>query len=658
MKAGSFRQQRERERLRKSYGNLEQLGSSTALASSNGSDSAKSVIRSPTSDVLNSWRRAHAVCFDVDCTCTVNDSLDLLAEFMGVGSSVASITSSAMDGTMALEDALEERLRIINCSPQDIQDFCLAHPPSSRLAPGIKELISALHSRGVAVYLISGGFREMTLPIARELGVPATNVFANRMNWQMDDETGLQPKLVGFDLKEPTAHQRGKVDAIAKLRQTFPYETIIMIGDGITDLEAASGDGAGADIFVGYGGVVERQAVAEGADWHVRSFDELRNALAKHSVAFIGSGAWACAAAMLVATNLASQELDDQFNPNLRMWVRGEELADGRNLTDVVNETNENVKYLPGVKLGHNLTAIADLEEAVRDADILIFCVPHQFAHAVCKQLRGVTKPGAIAISLTKGMRVRADGPQLISEMVRKSLGCDCSVLMGANIAKDIGSRQLSEATIGYSVLQNGETFKRMFQTDYFYVDLVPDVAGAEMCGTLKNIVACGAGVVDGLGMGPNTKAAIIRQGLLEMRKLSERMYPAVREATFFESCGVADLIATCYGGRNRKVAEAYTRSILSGEPKTFEELEVELLNGQKLQGVLTSNEVQEVLRVRGWEADYPFFTTVNRVLNGQLPPSAVVEYRKSEHCAPTPNDNDDKTWMDVSSVPAGAVAK
>ena len=57
-------------------------------------------------------------------------------------------------------------------------------------------------------------------------------------------------------------------------------------------------------------------------------------------------------------------------------------------------------------------------------------------------------------------------------------------------------------------------------------------------------------------------------------------------------------------------------------------------------------------------QADYPFFTTVNRVLNGQLPPSAVVEYRKSEHCAPTPNDNDDKTWMDVSSVPAGAVAK
>ena len=88
-------------------------------------------------------------------------------------------------------------------------------------------------------------------------------------------------------------------------------------------------------------------------------------------------------------------------------------------------------------------------QDAVRDADVLIFCVPHQFAHAVCRQLRGITASGAVAISLTKGMRVRPEGPQLVSEMMRKSLGADCSVLMGANIAKDIGAGQLSEATIG-----------------------------------------------------------------------------------------------------------------------------------------------------------------------------------------------------------------
>lgn len=75
-----------------------------------------------------------------------------------------------------------------------------------------------------------------------------------------------------------------------------------------------------------------------------------------------------------------------------------------------------------------------------------------------------------------------------------------------ASSAQDIGKEELSEATIGYSVPAHGELFKRLFETPYFYVQLVPDVAGAEMAGTLKNIVAIAAGFVDGLGYGPNTK--------------------------------------------------------------------------------------------------------------------------------------------------------
>jgi glycerol-3-phosphate dehydrogenase (NAD+) len=78
------------------------------------------------------------------------------------------------------------------------------------------------------------------------------------------------------------------------------------------------------------------------------------------------------------------------------------------------------------------------------------------------------------------------------------------------------------------------------------------------MAGTLKNMVAVGAGFIDGLGYGQNTKAAILREGLAEMRELSKEMYPTVRDDTFMESCGVADLIATSYGGRNRKVAAAW----------------------------------------------------------------------------------------------------
>ena len=83
-----------------------------------------------------------AVCFDVDCTCTVNDSLDLLAEFMGVGSSVASITNSAMDGTMALEDALEERLRILNCTPE------VLYPPRATLRCPRSEQGSGFRAQG------------------------------------------------------------------------------------------------------------------------------------------------------------------------------------------------------------------------------------------------------------------------------------------------------------------------------------------------------------------------------------------------------------------------------------------------------------------------------------------------------------------------------
>merc|ERR1712117_41306 len=97
--------------------------------------------------------------------------------------------------------------------------------------------------------------------------------------------------------------------------------------------------------------------------------------------------------------------------------------------------------------------------------------------------------------------------------------------------------------------------------------------------------------------LGNNTKAAIMRIGLVEMRKLAQACFPSVKTDTFFESAGVADLITTCFGGRNRKCAEAYAKSAIAGEPKAWADIEAELLGGQKLQGVLTSHEVQEVLR-------------------------------------------------------------
>lgn len=576
--------------------------------------------------VLKIWRSAQAVCFDIDCTVAVNDQLDLLADFMGVGEAVAAITNSAMDGSMCLEDALEQRLAVINCTPADIQAFLKAHPPQSRLTPGAKELIQQLQRRNIAVYLISGGFRELCLPICRELGVPPKCLFANRMNWQVDDDTGMPTKLVGFDLRELTGHQGGKPRAIAELRRLFPYETVVMVGDGITDLEAVQ-EGGGADLFIGFGGVVKRKLVMDAADWFVDAFATLRDALPRHRVAMIGSGAWACTAVKMIAENLADEGRRDKYDPEVRMWVYEEEV-EGRKLTELINERHENAKYLPGVALGSNVVACAELEEAVRGATVLVFCAPHQFIHRIVKQLAGHVGKDAVAISLIKGMRVRPDGPQLISELVRKELGLDCSVLMGANIAIDIARQELSEATIAYSVLDHAQLLQEIFERPYFYTTLVPDVVGAEMCGTLKNIVALAAGFVEGLGYGPNTKAAVMRAGLNEMRRFAKALYPTVRDETFFEACGVADLIATCYGGRNRLVAKEYVEGVVGGKPETFAQLETRLLGGQKLQGTLTSDEVQVILRRKGWEKEYPLFTTVNRIVNAQLPPSSIMEFK------------------------------
>eukprot|EP00955_Chlamydomonas_euryale_P106916 365734-Chlamydomonas_euryale.AAC.24 len=465
---------------------------------------------------------------------------------------------------------------------------------------GVKAFINALQARGIKVYLLSGGFRELMLPLARYLDVPMDNVFANRMLWQWDEVTMMPTKLVGFDDSEPTSRNQGKPEAIARIRDRNPYNTVcaavgfctdfymcrvvprgqkdlsstiyqyiylvnvvqvVMIGDGVTDLEAVQIAG-GADLFIGYGGVVVRETVKAEADWFVTDYAVLEAALKRFKVAMIGSGAWACAAMTLASYNARRENSTGLFSEEIHMWVRERDVEGGK-LTDVINKTHQHPRYLPGVDLGPNVVANPDLLSTVKDADVLVFCAPHQFVRGICKQLVGKVKRDAIAVSLIKGMHVRAEGPQMISEMISRYLNIDCSVLMGANIASGIAAKELSEAVIGYNDRQHAILLQKLFQRDYFGITLVRDVAGAEMCGTLKNIIALAAGMVDGLGLGPNTKSAILRKGLDEMRRFSKALYPSIRDSTFLESCGMADLIATCYGGRNRLVAMEYTKAIM-----------------------------------------------------------------------------------------------
>uniref|UniRef100_A0A8C9KPE6 Glycerol-3-phosphate dehydrogenase [NAD(+)] n=2 Tax=Serinus canaria TaxID=9135 RepID=A0A8C9KPE6_SERCA len=302
------------------------------------------------------------------------------------------------------------------------------------------------------------------------------------------------------------------------------------------------------------------------------------------------------------------------------MWVF-EENIDGRKLTDIINTDHENVKYLPGCKLPDNVVAIPNLCEAVQDADLLFFVLPHQFIRKVCDEITGQVPSKALGITLIKGIDQGPEGLKLISDIIREKMGIDISVLMGANIASEVAADKFCETTIGCKNLENGLLFKELLQTPNFRITVVDDADAVEVCGALKNVVAVGAGFCDGLSYGDNTKAAVIRLGLMEMIVFAKMFCKGqVSTATFLESCGISDLITTCYAGRNRLVAEAFVKT-----GKSIEELEQEMLNGQKLQGPQTSAEVHQILKQKEMLDKFPLFTAVYEICYEGRPVTDII---------------------------------
>uniref|UniRef100_A0A665WGC1 Glycerol-3-phosphate dehydrogenase [NAD(+)] n=1 Tax=Echeneis naucrates TaxID=173247 RepID=A0A665WGC1_ECHNA len=296
-------------------------------------------------------------------------------------------------------------------------------------------------------------------------------------------------------------------------------------------------------------------------------------------VCIVGSGNWGSSIAKIIGHNVKAS---NRFDPMVSMWVY-EEMIDGRKLTEIINKEHENVKYLPGHKLPRNVIAVPDITEAVKGAKILVFVIPHQFIGKLCDQIKPHITEGTIGISLIKGIDEGPDGLKLISDIIREKLEIEVSVLMGANIASEVADEKFCETTIGAKSEANGQIFKELLQTPNFRITVVNESDTVELCGALKNIVAVGAGFCDGLGQ--------------------------VSSSTFLESCGVADLITTCYGGRNRKVAEAFVRT-----SKSIAELEAEMLNGQKLQGPQTSAEVYKILQKNDIVTKFPLFAAVYQI--------------------------------------------
>ncbi|KAJ8612795.1 hypothetical protein MRB53_037266 [Persea americana] len=274
--------------------------------------------------------------------------------------------------------------------------------------------------------------------------------------------------------------------------------------------------------------------------------------------------------------------------------TRPELIGKPQKLSYLINELHENVKYLPDIPLPKNIIANPDSADAVKDATILIFNLPHQFFGKVCEGLKGKVMPYARALS-------------------------------GANIATEIAQGKFSETTVAYGApeVDSKENAPKTAEFDFDWYCLVSDVAGVSLGGALKNVVALAAGFVDGLGWGDNAKAAVMRVGILEEVKFGQKFFSdSVKVETFTEeSCGVADMITSCMGGRNFRCAKM---SVAEGKP--INEIEKRELNGQKLQGTDTAYEVNAFLKSRGMEKEFPLFTAVYDILKGNKKPEDIPQ--------------------------------
>jgi glycerol-3-phosphate dehydrogenase (NAD(P)+) len=307
-----------------------------------------------------------------------------------------------------------------------------------------------------------------------------------------------------------------------------------------------------------------------------------------HRVAVVGGGSWGTTVAALASRNTPTT-----------LWCRRPELA------DAINDTCVNPDYLPGFTLPGELTATGSLEEAVGHADVVVMGVPSHGMRATLKDLAPSVRSWVPIVSLAKGLEQGSD--LRMTEVIAEELpGHPTGVLTGPNLAKEILSGHAAAAVVAFSDHHIADELHRIFTTDVFRVYTNDDVAGCEVAGALKNVIAIASGMADGLGTGDNTRAAVITRGLAELSRLGVAM--GGQPTTFFGLAGMGDLVATCISrqSRNRYVGEQL------GLGRTIEDITAEM--NMVAEGVKTSKVVVDLAARYG--VDMPIATEVHRVIH------------------------------------------
>jgi glycerol-3-phosphate dehydrogenase (NAD(P)+) len=287
-------------------------------------------------------------------------------------------------------------------------------------------------------------------------------------------------------------------------------------------------------------------------------------------IAVIGAGSWGTAFAGLLAGE----------GKSVALWDRNPELI------DAINTSHVNPRYLTDVRLPAAVKAVGDLSDAVVGADIVAMVVPSQAVRGVMEALAPSLRPGAIVVSLAKGLECGT--LKRMTEIIRETApAVTAAALSGPNHAEEV-SHGIPSATVVASPDESAaKLLQEEFMTAAFRVYRNRDLVGVELAGATKNVIALAAGISDGLGFGDNAKASLITRGLAEMTRLGKVM--GADPGTFAGLAGMGDLVATCTSrhSRNRAVGERLARGL------TADEAQAEL--GMVAEGVKTAESVRDL---------------------------------------------------------------
>jgi glycerol-3-phosphate dehydrogenase (NAD(P)+) len=324
------------------------------------------------------------------------------------------------------------------------------------------------------------------------------------------------------------------------------------------------------------------------------------------AIAVVGAGSWGTALAIQFARS---------GRPTL-LWGRAEDDPEG------MQRARENARYLPGAKFPDSLRTEADLERVLAEAPIVVIAVPSHAFRAVLTQMKPLLRPDTRLAWATKGFELETG--MLPHQVARQVLGPDTAmaVLSGPTFAREVGKGLPTAMTVAANDEGYARELAENLSGDAFRAYTSTDIIGVEVGGAVKNVLAIGAGICDGLGFGANTRVALITRGLVEMTRLGIAL--GAQPATFMGLAGMGDLVLTCTDdqSRNRRMGLALAAG------KSVKEAEQEIR--QVVEGVLAAEAVRRVAAAA--EVEMPICEQIYQILYaGADPRAAVIALMKRE---------------------------